>query len=207
MYKHFILFTFLLSSLFGLGQSYSKVTQIETIKSFLKEKQKDLNSIQASFSETTNNPMLTESQKGNGYFYYVKTDKIRWENTTSKVIMLMDGKNTKLYEKGKLVQNATAQRITGQIQKMIVGMINGDFLESDEYEVRYFQNTSAYKLELTPKNSRLAKEIKQMNLTFNRTTGLLNTLEMIQKSNISILYGFTDMKINKDIPSTKFNTL
>lgn len=205
MVKLVLFFCLFFSSSFG--QSFTKVEQTEAIRSFLKSKQKEINSIQASFTETTSNPMLAAPQKGNGYFYFSKSDKIRWENSSSQIIMLMDGKNTQLYEKGKLIQNATAQRITAQVQKMIVGMISGEFMNNTDYSITFFQNATLYKLELKPNNTRLSKEIKQMNLVFSRTSGLLNSLEMIQKNEASIQYSFTEMKVNSSVPATKFTKL
>lgn len=207
MYKTIILSLLVSVSLSTFGQSFTVVSKADNIKAFLKEKQNTIKSIQSSFIETTSNPMLKDPQVGNGSFYYSKPNKIRWENKSAKIVMLMDGKNTKLYENGKLNTNATAQRITSQIQKMIVGMISGDFLDSEEYAITFSQNTTAYKLELLPKNTKMAKEIKQMNLIFNRTSGLLNSLEMIQKDKASVVYLFNDMKLNKEISFATFTTL
>lgn len=202
-----ILFTLILFiQAFAFGQ-FTAATNTTSIKSFLKEKQNGLKTIESPFVETTTNPMLKEPQKGNGQFYFSKPNKIRWENTTSKVTMLMDGKQTKMYEKGKLVTSAVANKVTATIQSMIVGMISGDFLDNGDYTINYLQSSTQYRLELTPKNAKMAKEIKQMNLIFNRSTGILSTMEMVQKSGATVNYQFTDMKVNKEISNTKFTQL
>ncbi len=202
--RSILLITTLFFAFFTFGQSFTKVTNPENVKLFLKEKQKGIKSIQANFTETTTQPMLKEAQNGSGQFWFAKPDKIRWDNTSANVLMLMDGKQTKLYEKGKLNTNAAAQKIGTTIQQMIVGMISGDFLDNGEYTIIYHQNASNYKLELQPKNARMAKEIKQMNLIFNRSTGYLTSLEMVQKTGASVQYTFNEMKVNTSIPPTKF---
>lgn len=200
-----LLFSILLSfSIFG---QYTAVSKPESIKAFIKEKQANLKTIESKFEETTVNPMLKEPQKGKGYFYFSKPNKIRWENNTSQVTMLMDGKSTHLFEKGKIVNGVAANKITASIQSMIVSMISGDFLDNGDYNVHYFQSNTLYKLELTPKNSRMAKEIKQMVLYFNRSNGLLSSMEMIQKTGATVTYQFTEMKINKEIINSKYTQL
>lgn len=200
-----VLISILLS--FTIFGQYTTVSKPESIKVFIKEKQANLKTIESKFEETTVNTMLKEPQKGKGYFYFSKPNKIRWENSTSQVTMLMDGKRTQLFEKGKIVNGVAANKITASIQSMIVSMINGDFLDNGNYNIQYFQSSTQYKLQLEPKNSRMAKEIKQMNLYFNRSNGLLSSMEMIQNTGASVSYQFTDMKVNKEIANNKYTQL
>ena len=59
-----ILFTLILFiQAFAFGQ-FTVATNTTSIKTFLKEKQKGLKTIESPFVETTTNPMLKEPQKG-----------------------------------------------------------------------------------------------------------------------------------------------
>lgn len=194
-------------SIVVFGQDYKTVSNKETVKDAIDKKHKETKSITADFSEKVHSDMFKEPQTGNGKFYFKKDNKVRWEHTSGKQVILINGESVKLYENGKLVNNPASQKVVKQIQGMMIGMLSGDFLNEKDFTITYQENTKYYKLTLVPKSPRMAKHISKIELRFSKTTLLLDEMTMIESANQKIIYTFTNLKTNQSIEDSKFNTL
>lgn len=205
--KNILLIATLFFSLFGTGQSYTSVSDKTAVKSEIEKKHKETTSITADFSEKVHSDMFKEPQSGNGKFYFKKDNKVRWEHTSGKQLILINGDKVKLYENEKLVNNPASQKVVRQIQGMMISMLSGDFLNEKDFSITYQENTKSYKLTLTPVNLRMAKHLAKIELIFSKKSLLLDEMTMIEKGNQKIIYTFTNLKTNQTIADSKFNAI
>jgi outer membrane lipoprotein carrier protein len=205
--KYLLFFATISFSFIGISQDYKMVSDKSPVKAEIEKKHKETNSIIADFSEKVHSDMFKEPQSGNGKLYFKKENKVRWEHTSAKQLILINGDNVKLYEDGKLVSNPASQKVVKQIQGMMISMLSGDFLNEKEFSITYQENTKYYRLSLTPKNPRMAKHLTKIELRFSKSSLLLDEMTMIEKGNQKIIYTFTNLKTNQTIVDSKFNTL
>lgn len=205
--KNILLIAGLLISFFGIGQDYKPVSDKNAVKAAIEKKHKETNSITADFSETVHSDMFRDPQSGNGKLYFKKENKVRWDHTSAKQLILINGEQVKLYENGKLVNNPASQKVVKQIQGMMISMLSGDFLNEKDFSINYQENTRHYKLTLTPQNPRTAKHLSKIELRFGKNSLLLDEMTMIEKGNQKIIYTFTNLKTNQSVEDSKFNAL
>lgn len=200
-----LFFLLLGSSLFA--QEYTKISDPKACKTALEKQHKDTKSIQADFSETASSSLLSTPQKGSGKMYYKKENKIRWEKIKpDSQIILINGKEVKLQEKGKEVNSASSKMVVKKIQQLMVQMMTGEFLNEKDFKISYYENKSNYKLVLTPKSDKMKRYVAEISLIFGKDDLLLKELTMKQNDTDKLVYNFSNMQQNGTINDTKFTT-
>ncbi|WP_343748746.1 outer membrane lipoprotein carrier protein LolA [Fluviicola sp.] len=202
-----ISFFFLLlgSSLFA--QEYTKISDPKACKAALEKQHKETKSIQADFTETASSSLLNTPQKGSGKMWYKKENKIRWEkNKPDSQIILINGKEVKLQEKGKEVSSASSKMVVKKIQQLMVQMMTGEFLNEKDFKITYYENKSNYKLILVPKSDKMKRYVAEISLIFGKEELLLKELTMKQNDTDKLVYSFSNMQQNGTINDSKFTT-
>lgn len=196
--------TFLIS-ITAFGQSYNLLNNNKTCKDELEKKHQDIKAVQADFTESTHSSLLATPQKGSGKMLYKKSDKIRWEKIKPESqVILMNGKSIRIQEKGKEISDATTKTAMKRIQGLMVKMMTGSFLNETEFNIKYYGNSSSYKLVLTPINERLKRYIQTIVLIFKKSDLSLTELSLEKNANDKIVYSFSNMKYNGSIDDTNF---
>ena len=202
-----ISFFFLLlgSSLFA--QAYTKISDPKACKAALEKQHKETKSIQADFTETASSSLLSTPQKGSGKMWYKKENKIRWEkNKPDSQVILINGKEVKLQEKGKEVSSASSKMVVKKIQQLMVQMMTGEFLNEKDFKITYYENKSNYKLILVPKSDKMKRYVAEISLIFAKEELLLKELTMKQNDTDKLVYSFSNMQQNGTINDSKFTT-
>lgn len=202
-----ISFFFLLlgSSLFA--QEYTKISDPKACKAALEKQHKETKSIQADFTETASSSLLSTPQKGSGKMWYKKENKIRWEkNKPDSQVILINGKEVKLQEKGKEVSSASSKMVVKKIQQLMVQMMTGEFLNEKDFKITYYENKSNYKLILVPKSDKMKRYVAEISLIFAKEELLLKELTMKQNDTDKLVYSFSNMQQNGTINDSKFTT-
>ena len=162
-------------------------------------------SLTADFSETVYSSMYQQPQKGKGVLKYKDPGKIRWEHLSpKKQAVLINGKSLQLYENGQKVSNPNAKVIAKKVQQLMMQMFSGQFLDEKEFSIQYFENSTAYKLELRPKSERLKRYISRIDLVFEKANLTMKEMCMIEGPTDRILYRFDNVFINQSIPDNQF---
>ncbi|MBL1280469.1 MAG: outer membrane lipoprotein carrier protein LolA [Fluviicola sp.] len=201
-----ILFFALLFVSFGANaQSYSKVKDLAKCKQLINAKAKKTNSISGDFTEEIHSSMFNSAKKASGKMHYEKENKIRWEHLSpKKQIILIDGKKVRMMENGKENTSSTSNRIVKKVQGLMLQLFNGDFLNEKEFSISYYENTKNYKLVLKPKSSRMSKYISSIEMIFDKKLISLTQLALKETEEDKIIYKFTNIVFDKDIPNTIF---
>ncbi|MCO5260949.1 MAG: outer membrane lipoprotein carrier protein LolA [Crocinitomicaceae bacterium] len=204
--RHLMLFCLFLIPTLVFSQEFKSVSNSSAIKSSIEKKHKETTSIRADFSEKVISDMFKDPQTGYGNFLFKKENKVRWDKTSAQQLILINGDNVKMYEKGKALNNPTSQRVAQQIQGMMISMLSGNFLNEKDFSINYEENSKFYKLNLTPKSPRLSKYMSKIELLFSRTSLLMEEMTMTEKGNQKIIYTFKNVQTNQPIDDSKFTT-
>ena len=189
----------------AFSQSYQKINDSAKCKKIINEHAKSTTSISADFKEESYSSMLTEVQTAHGQLKYKKSDKIRWEHIApKKQIVLISGNQIKLFENGKEIKNASANRIAKKVQSLMLQLFNGDFLNEKEFSISYYENSYNYKLILKPKNGRMSNYISKIEMVISKKTLALNQLVLEESESDKIIYTFSTVLFNSTLADSNF---
>lgn len=199
-----LILSLLTFSLCSYSQEFKAVSNKSNVKQAIQKQHSETKSLSADFTEEIHSTLFTKPMKGNGSLLYKQSDKIRWENTSSKHIILLNGSVVKMSENGKKISDPMANKVVKKIQGMMLSMLSGDFLNEKEFSISYYENSALYKLILTPKSQRMSKYIQKIELQFNKQTLLLTQMKMYESKDQQLVYVFSNTKINTTINESKF---
>ena len=150
-----------------------------------------------------NKPQLSE-----GVFYYQQANKMRWEqNSPFDYVLLINEGKVRIKDNGKEKKLTGANKMMGKINTLMIGLINGDLLESKEFITKYFTLGEFYVVELTPTNQRLKSVFNTIELTFSKKTTRLKELTFFESSGDKSVMKFFNEKLNQPIKQSIFITL
>ena len=204
--------TILLICLFTLSafsQDKKPLENETVIKNKLVKKAKETSSIISPFTQEKHVSYMKEPQHSKGIFYYQQENKMRWEQTTPfKYVLLMSNGKIRIKEKGKEKKVLTTDKMTKQVNTLMLGMINGSIFHSKkEFYFKYSYYKGHYIVVLTPKSRQLKSRFKSIELIFSSKTIRLKTLTLNEKSGDKSVMKFFNSKFNEKIKESIFNKL
>jgi len=190
------------------GQSRTQLTNPNKFKTELIKLSKETKSIITEFKQEKQLSFLKDPQLSEGMFYYEQKDKMRWEqNAPFNYTLLINGTTVRISENGKEKKIAGANKMMGRINALMIGMINGDIYNSNEFSIKYFTENDLYIVELTPKNKRLKSIFQTIELAFLKTTVRLKTLTFNDNSGDKTKMTFFNECFNQTIDKALFLNL
>jgi outer membrane lipoprotein carrier protein len=206
MQKGFFVIVFSLTFWNCFTQNFKRIENPAVIKNRLEEAHRETKSFSADFIETAHSSMFVKPQKGKGKVYFKKPEKIRWEQTDLKnQIILLNGKSIRISKGGKEVTNEQSKIVFKRIQNMMIQMLSGSFLNEKDFKILYYERNEQIKLHLLPKNQRLSRYIKRIELLFDKKTLTLLEMTMIEDETEKMVYTFFNVSINKTLNDSLFN--
>jgi outer membrane lipoprotein-sorting protein len=110
----------------------------------------------------------------------------------------------RINEEGKEVASNASGAVAKKIQKMMINLISGNFLNEKDFAISYFENSLSYKLILVPKNQSLSKYISSIVLVFDRKKMILSEMSLIESETDKVVYSFSSVVVNQNINDNKF---
>jgi outer membrane lipoprotein-sorting protein len=166
-----------------------------------------LTSLQCNFTQKKNISVLSEVITSKGKLLFKAENMLRWEYT-SPYFYLFILNNDKVFLKN---DNSSQQfdvksnKLFKEISSLMVNGIRGDkLIDESKYQVQFFENSSQVMVKLFPKNKEMKSLISAIQLYFNKTTYLVNSLDMNEQSGDVTSIVFTDMVLNQQLSDEKF---
>jgi outer membrane lipoprotein-sorting protein len=207
MYKNS--FSIILVLLCFVGASYAQTKTVSKNSSVflnkLKKTSKETNSISASFKQEKKVSFMNNPQLSEGVFYYIKTDKMRWEERKpNHYILLINGESIKVKDGNKEKKMGGAAKMMAQINSLMISLINGDIFDSKGFNSQYFETSKQFIVELTPKNKKLKSIFNTIELAFDKNTLRLKILTFNEKSGDISKMTFFNEKFNQTLTNSLF---
>ena len=131
-----LLLLFATTAILSHGQDYRKVANPTECRNTLQAQHNSTSSLSAVFTERIYSSMYESSKKSNGKLLYKRSQKIRWEIVSPrKQVILINGNSIRMNEEGKEVASNSSGAVAKKIQKMMINLISGDFLNEKEYKI------------------------------------------------------------------------
>lgn len=198
-----------LFTLNALSQDKKPLESESVIKNKLIKQANETSSIITPFTQKKYVSYMKEPQYSKGIFYYQQENKMRWEQTSPfKYVLLMSNGKIRIKEKGKEKKVLASDKMTSQVNTLMLGMINGSIFHSKkDFYFKYSSYKGHYIIILTPKSRQLKSRFKSIELIFSSKTIRLKTLTLNEKSGDKSVMNFFNSKFNQPIKQSTFNTL
>jgi outer membrane lipoprotein carrier protein len=159
-----------------------------------------INNFTAEFQQTFFSTSNVENRKVSGNFFYKKKNKFVVELKNRSIIS--DGFNVWNYDKKfnrVIISYAQDDPTSFSLEKFI---FDYPLLCKTRLVKNDLQNNNEKVIELTPKDDDLQFKIVRI---WKGEDNLISRMEMTDLGDIKYSFSFTDVKINQDIPDSKFN--
>ncbi len=199
---------FILFSAMAIGQGMEPLADTAGFISRLKEVSENTSSITADFEEEKHLSFLKEVQRSSGLFFYQAENKMRWEQSQPwEYIILVNGDEVRLQEKGKEKKIGGGQRVTTKIKDLLLTLIKGDFHDNKAFNTQYFQNDKLFIVELIPRDRKLSNVFEKVEMRFSKKDLNLEQLTFFEKEGDKSIMTFSNQIFNRDIAPEHFNKL
>jgi outer membrane lipoprotein-sorting protein len=95
-------------------------------------------------------------------------------------------------------------KMFNKLNKLIVGSVNGDMFDENEFTITYFKTADATITRLAPKDAALKKYIKVMELHFDKKN-MVSKVKMTEPSNDYTTIVFKNKVVNAPVPDSVFS--
>jgi outer membrane lipoprotein-sorting protein len=181
----FVLLSFINNSGFSqISQPLDTDEQIKILQT-VTEKLSTENNLKAAFKQSRYMEILIDPLVSEGYCYFEKPDKLRWELIApyQSILIYNADEVAKFDVKDGEVEklNLGTEDLMREILKQIISWMQGDFSKASEiYDLKIYKS-STYKLVLIPKSKELIKSIQSIEMIFKKDLKNISTV-MIKES-------------------------
>jgi outer membrane lipoprotein-sorting protein len=118
----------------------------------------------------------------------------------------MNGKNLWI-DDGKKVQkfDTKSNKMFGEINDLMLGLLQGNILESKNFTVQFYQNKQTILAELSPQSSSMKEFLSKIQIYFDSKDFSVSKVKMLEKSGDYTLIEFLNKKDNQPIADSYFN--
>ena len=162
--------------------------------------------IQSDFTQTKHLSFLDEDVISEGRFYFRKINQLRWEYSDPfyYLIIFNDDKIYIKTDETKPFSTTSSNIMTSQINELMVGIVDGSVLKSDQFTITYFQSPDQYLLILFPRDSGMRDFLHEIHLYISKQDKTVAELRMIEASEDFTLIRFSNKVLNEEIPDKVF---
>jgi outer membrane lipoprotein-sorting protein len=204
MYKILVFLNFFMVS-WCMGQPFVPFKNNLVFKSELKEKSLHIHTLEADFTESVFSSLLKDPKTAKGNLIFSTDNKLKWAKTIPyDEVIISDGADIKIIRDGELVKDEGTKRVFKKMESLMNELFTASFLESEQFNLSYFENEASVSIVLNPKRKNMAKRISHIKLIFNKQTLALANLSIYENTVDYVDYSFTNVKYNADLDSKLF---
>lgn len=204
-----ILFLFLLMIAQGSnGQdTLNSMKDPEAFRKNMLESSAHITNISSDFIQLKHLSFLEEEVESQGVFYFQKENKLRWEyNDPFFYLIIFNGDNILIQDDNKTnVYDAASGRLFKEINNIMITLVDGSILESDNFQISYFEKPGKYILELIPKDENMKEFLARILIYIEPVNYTADELFMIERSDDYTQIRFINKQLNEDIPQHIFD--
>jgi len=189
-------------------EDFKQVQDITKAQTELAKLSENTQSIQSKFIQEKHLSFLTENIISKGEFYFKSPNQLRWEYSEPfEYIIVFNDKNIYIKDEDKISTFDTeSNKMFAEINNMMIGSIQGDlFTDSERFDVKYFENTNQYLLELNPKLPEMKSMLKTIKIYIDKSNISVAKIKMIESSDDYTSIDFINRKLNQTIDNERFN--
>ena len=166
-----------------------------------------ISTLQCSFVQTKELSIMNDKMVSKGTMAFARPNKLSWHYTSPYDYTFIIADDKVLIGKGKnknSIDLKSSQAFQG-IAKMIAGSVTGKSLtQTDDFDVKILADEQVYVAQLTPKTKRLKKMFASIRLTFNRSSSVMQQVEMTEANGDATTIVFQNVKQNQPLSDKTF---
>lgn len=167
-------------------------------------------SIKAKFEQEHRLLMFDDVLRSEGYLYYQKPGRIRWEFTrpyASLTILLENGAVEKFdVIAGRPVRVETgSQKVLAEVLTQIMNWQRGNLLSAAEGFRLVLFPSSGYKLVMIPESKGMAKIFSRLEFEIDKENFLVNSVCLWENENDYTMIRFLDQQVDSELDADLFN--
>lgn len=209
--KNNVLFSVLFLSLsFFLGFAQEqKMADSEVIafKNAVNAVAKNTKTLTTDFTQSKHMDFLSKDIETSGKMNFKTPNMLQWQYVKPYQYSIIF-KNNKIFINDAGKKNNIDKgnsKMFDKLNKLIVGSVNGNMFDENEFTISYFKTKDFNITKLLPKDAALKKYVKQMELYFDKTGNTVSQVKMIEPSNDYTKIIFKNKVINAKIDDSVFN--
>lgn len=188
------------------AQKGTPVKDVAAFKSKLKEMSSKIQSIQSDFTQEKHLTLLDDKVISQGKFSFKKKNMLRWEYTTPfPYIIIINEDEMKIKDEEHVsTYDMESNKMFGEINNMMVGMVDGSILESKDFSFAFFESSDSYFVEMKPNRSEMKEFLSEIDITIKKSEFFVSKLVMKEPGEDFTVLEFYNEKLNQEIPASRF---
>lgn len=197
---------FLSFGVFSQEQKMSE-SEITAFKNSVNETAKNTKTLSTDFTQLKHMDFLSKDIETSGKMNFKSPNMLQWQYVKPYQYSIVF-KNNKIFINDAGKKNNIDKgnsKMFDKLNKLIVGSVNGNMFDENEFTISYFKTKDFNITKLLPKDASLKKYVKQMELYFDKTGNTVSQVKMIEPSNDYTKIIFKNKIINAKIEDSVFN--
>ena len=198
--------SFSLFSVFAQEQKMSE-SEITAFKNSVNATAKSTKTLTTDFTQLKHMDFLSKDIETSGKMNFKSPNMLQWQYVKPYQYAIIF-KNNKIFINDAGKKNNIDKgnsKMFDKLNKLIVGSVNGNMFDENEFAISYFKTKDFNITKLLPKDAALKKYVKQMELYFDKTGNTVSQVKMIEPSNDYTKIIFKNKVINAKIEDSVFN--
>jgi outer membrane lipoprotein-sorting protein len=166
-----------------------------------------IQSIQSRFIQKKQLEFLDETIVSRGQFWFRRENQLRWayEEPFEYTIIINGGKFIIRDGESVTAYDIGSNEVFRQINDLIIGVVQGNILEQDRFEMLAFENPDHYLVKLVPREEVLRDVICGMEVYFDKKDLTVSEIIMRESETDHTVITFFDKRFNETIPDPVFS--
>lgn len=197
---------FLSFGVFSQEQKMSE-SEITAFKNSVNATAKNTKTLSTDFTQLKHMDFLSKDIETSGKMNFKSPNMLQWQYVKPYQYSIIF-KNNKIFINDAGKKNNIDKgnsKMFDKLNKLIVGSVNGNMFDENEFTISYFKTKDFNITKLLPKDASLKKYVKQMELYFDKTGNTVSQVKMIEPSNDYTKIIFKNKVINAKIEDSVFN--
>ena len=167
---------------------------------------KKTETIKSNFVQEKNLSMLSDKITSKGKFWFKKENLLRMEYDKPFEYLMILNKDNLYIKDGKRESRISVKsnKIFQQINKIIVGCVQGAVFNNPDFKMKAYENKGIYLVELQPVAKTLKDFFKNIDISIDKKDYSVTTIVMNENSGDNTTLHFTNRELNSPIPDALF---
>lgn len=187
-------------------KGYTNVDNPAEFKSHFASEGQKIASVQSDFIQEKNLSLLEEKIISEGKFWYKKENKVRLEyRTPFQYLMILNGDQMIVRDEQKESRLSThSNKLFQQINRIMMGCVNGSILDSKDFTSQIYQNDKTYLLSMTPNVKALKEFFQTIQVMVDKKDWSVLGITMIEPGGDNTVIKFTNRVLNENLNDSLF---
>lgn len=204
----FYVFFLLVTTLTATAQEQKmSAAEITSFKSAVNATAKNTKTLTTDFVQYKHMDFLAKDIETSGKMSFKSPGMLLWQYTKPyQYSVVFKNNKIAINDAGKKsAMDMGSSKMFNKLNKLIVGSVNGDMFDENEFTISFFKTAEHNITKLMPKDATLKKYIKQMELYFDKKGNMVSQVKMTEPSNDYTTIVFKNKVTNAQIADSVFN--